>query len=447
MKKECGVILFLGALAFGPVEGQVPGKDIIITTLSASPGTLLPGQNTSLAYRVYNQGTRMITESYTEKIYLSANPAFDTTARFLRSSEIHTTDLGANGGFLAVTLAVLIPANTAAGTYYLIVRGDATGMIAEASEANNDRSLKIAVGAPVLSAPTEENNRPTLVPVGTSATSLSAGTNHFKFEVEPGYFYSFIVNSGSTYDHSHVLRSRGAPAVLYSGYTGNRFQAVAASETYPTCKDRRTGARVPETQNPTYAKSAIQFFADPAYYSGRYYDYVYVDSFGPAAGTVYLKLLKSSQKAFAAPFAGGGIIDYYNSLHHRADIHWDGTCTDSGHLGIDIAPETASFEIDLERAVVPVADGTILGTANLGSLGYAVWVYHESLGYTSLYAHLQSLSLTRGPVTRSVTKLGTVHSGQKHLHLEILPGKSTAWNGGYATGTSNVDPLVVIFER
>ena len=307
--------------------------------------------------------------------------------------------------------------------------------------------LNAQVGAAVLSASSEEINNPALIPVGLTSASFHSGTNYFKFTVEPGYFYSFIVNSGYSYNHEHVLKSRGAPAVLNSGYTGTKFQAKSYSTTLAPCKDASTNTWIPEANNPSYAKSAIMFYADPNAYSGTYYNYVQVDSYSPDPASVFIRLVKIAAKGFSSPFSGG-ITGYYNSFGHREDFDDDGYCTNNGHDGIDIAPYNDSFALDLQKFVLPVASGEIIRTTNLGSdLGYAVWIYHSSLGYTSVYAHLQALSITSGSVTKGVTKLGTVHTGQKHLHLEILPGRNTIWYQGYSSSSPHVDPLQVIFEK
>ncbi|HKH46227.1 MAG TPA: CARDB domain-containing protein [Thermoanaerobaculia bacterium] len=441
------VLLILAA----SLHAQVVGKDIIITNLSASPTAIAPGKSTSLSYRVYNQGTLKITESYSEKFYLSRDSIVDSQDKYLGVSVQHTTDLGANGGYLSVSnLAISVPSATTAGTYYFIVRGDATGNVAERYETNNDKAVKITVSSTVLSASTEEANNPLLISTGLNSVSLSNGTSYFKFEVESGYFYSFIVNSGYSYDHRHLLKSRGAPAVLYSGFTGSNFQAFANSDTLPQCKSQSTGALVAESSNPSYAKSAVMFFADPNAYAGRYYNYVHIDSSGSASSPVYIKLVKLSNKDFTAPFTGP--IKYYNSFRHRADIDDSGYCTDAGHNGIDILPFNGS-EVDFQRSIVPVISGDIIKTAYLGtasdgeSLGYAVWVYNSTLNYTVVYAHLQTLSKTSGSVTKGTTKLGTISYDQEHLHLEVLSGRNTLWYDGYQNGSPNLDPLAIVFEK
>jgi murein DD-endopeptidase MepM/ murein hydrolase activator NlpD len=444
-----------GLLIFSvSLDAQVTGKDIIITSLSASPTTVAPGKSTSLSYRVYNQGTQMITESYFEKVYLSTNTTFDSLDKYLVASLTHTTDIGANGGYLSVSgLSVPIPSTTTEGTYYLIVRGDASNLISEASETNNDRYIKITVSS-TLTAPTEEANKPLLLSTGLTSVTLNSGTNYFKFEVEPGYYYSFIVNSGYYYDNAHYQASRGAPAVL-AGYTGSKFQAISLSTTFARCKSKSTSLLVPEQDNPSYAKSATMFFADPNYYSGRYYNYVYVISDGPASSPSYIKIIKSTNKSFGAPFTGP--ISYYNSFRHRADIDSSGYCTSSGHNGIDIQPLvqlTDSFDVDFNRPILPLVSGEIVRSSYLGKnsagkdLDYAIWIYNSTLGYTVVYAHVQSPSQTTGTlVTKGVTKLGTISTVQKHLHIEFLSGKNTTWYDGYQNSSPNLDPLPILFEK
>jgi murein DD-endopeptidase MepM/ murein hydrolase activator NlpD len=428
---------------FAAEASAVTMKDLVITNLSTTSTKVASGTRVTITYRVKNSGTRTITESYAEKLYLSQDTVLGPTDTSLGTTSLHTLDLtvGTSANYYSASTSVVIP-NLFGGTYYLIVFGDATGLIAEDNENNNGQALRLTI---VLTAPTEENNAPLLIPTGLTATSLRTGLNYFKFEVEPGYHYSFILNSGPKDSHSTTLKSRSAPAVtIFLTHTGDKFQAKVRSATLPTYQ-------IPN--NYSYAKSAIMFFADASYYPNPYYNYVQVDLSGnttPDQGSVYINLLKQSSKAFAAPLAGN--VHYHNSFGHREVLSGSTTPTVNGHLGIDIAPRNDSFDDnDLTRSVVPIADGKVIKVANLGNnLGWAVWIYHSAFNYTSIYAHLNqppSSITTNALVQKGITKISTVTSSQAHLHLEIAPGQYTTWNGGYASGTPQTDPLKVIFER
>lgn len=291
---------------------------------------------------------------------------------------------------------------------------------------------------PPLSAPTEEANNPILINPEARPLPLGVGENYFKFEIEPGFHYSFIINT-NRYDHH--LRSRGAPAVVNNGYTGNKFQ----SEMYGF---HLSDHGVP--LNISSAKSAIMFFADPGYHNGKYYNYCHL-SVWDNIPNVWIKLLKLSEKTFAHPFRG--TLGYYNTFKHRTILN--GRLTRSGHDGIDLQPYTldarGELALDDNRPIRAVADGEVIKIRDLGSIGQAVWINHStaSRAYTGLYAHLQNILVSVGQrVVKGETELGTMDPNEDHLHLEVFPKITRAWNRGYTNGGGGqLDALKAVFEK
>ncbi len=95
-----------------------------------------------------------VTETYTDKLYLSTNqtlePATDT---LLGTSHGHTVDLPPNGTH-PHSQAVTIPTSTASGPSFVLVQADALNTVAEGTsgEANNVTAIPLTVGGPAPTA-------------------------------------------------------------------------------------------------------------------------------------------------------------------------------------------------------------------------------------------------------------------------------------------------------
>ena len=102
------------------------------------------------------------------------------------------------------------------------------------------------------------------------------------------------------------------------------------------------------------------------------------------------------------------------------------------HRGVDIAAaEGTAFQ--------PIAEGTVMEAGKRGSYGNLVVVDHGN-GWTSSYAHCETLNVQRGDHVGLESKLGTVgQTGRAtgpHLHLElrhdgeaINPHDALGWPG------------------
>ena len=75
-------------------------------------------------------------------MYLSANTRVDPSDANLGSRAVPA--LGAAQASTA-TISITIPAGTPPGSYYLVARADADGVVAEASEVNNTWSRAITI--------------------------------------------------------------------------------------------------------------------------------------------------------------------------------------------------------------------------------------------------------------------------------------------------------------
>jgi len=120
---------------------QAGTKDIVIQNLTVSPDPVASGGSLLVNYRIVNQGTITLTENFKENVYLKPAAGAET---LLGSSHLHTENLAPAGGHNA-SKSFTIPAGLAAGTYTIIVRGDAAGAVAESNETNNDGTINVQV--------------------------------------------------------------------------------------------------------------------------------------------------------------------------------------------------------------------------------------------------------------------------------------------------------------
>ena len=117
------------------------GGDLSVTSL-ASPSTGGAGLAINVTDTTKNLGAGAVPASVTG-FYLSANTVLDAGDTFLGSRSVAALAAGASD---TATTALVIPAGTAAGTYYLFAQADSTNAIVEASESNNTALRSIVIG-------------------------------------------------------------------------------------------------------------------------------------------------------------------------------------------------------------------------------------------------------------------------------------------------------------
>lgn len=124
-----------------------PDKDLVTEELALSAGSVAAGGSVTASYRVANRGTATVTETYTEKLYLSTNATLEAGDVLLGTSHGHTNDLALNATH-AHSQAVTVPAGTAAGSYFLVVQADSLAAVTETNEGNNITAVALTVTAP-----------------------------------------------------------------------------------------------------------------------------------------------------------------------------------------------------------------------------------------------------------------------------------------------------------
>ena len=119
------------------------GPDLTVFSL-ASVSTAVAGTTISISDTTKNGGGGAAPDS-TTRYYLSTNIAFDAADVALGSRPVAALDAG---GSSLGSAPVVVPATTAAGSYYIIAVSDGDSVVTETSETNNTRALfiKITVG-------------------------------------------------------------------------------------------------------------------------------------------------------------------------------------------------------------------------------------------------------------------------------------------------------------
>jgi trimeric autotransporter adhesin len=118
------------------------GPDLIVSALMA-PSSVVAGASINVTDTTRNQGGDTASASRT-MFYLSSNSSLDAGDQLLGPREVSSLDPGLNGTGSAL---LLIPASTAAGTYYIIAKSDGDDALQESLETNNTRIRTITIAA------------------------------------------------------------------------------------------------------------------------------------------------------------------------------------------------------------------------------------------------------------------------------------------------------------
>jgi subtilase family serine protease len=125
---------------------QPPKPDLIVSSLTA-PATGGAGLLIYITETTKNQGEGTAVAS-TTKFYISTNSTYDAGDTYLEQRSVPSLPPGALSSY--INLPVTIPPGTTAGTYYIIARADANGVVVEKNEINNNRSKSIKVGPDLI---------------------------------------------------------------------------------------------------------------------------------------------------------------------------------------------------------------------------------------------------------------------------------------------------------
>ncbi|MBU1425895.1 MAG: fibronectin type III domain-containing protein, partial [Gammaproteobacteria bacterium] len=116
------------------------GPDLIMTGVSSASTTAVPGSGILIADTLKNQGAGATGSGCRQIGYYLSTDATITGADTLIGSREYCGALAANGSNNGAATSATIPANLAAGSYYLGAIADHTGVDAETDETNNSLS-------------------------------------------------------------------------------------------------------------------------------------------------------------------------------------------------------------------------------------------------------------------------------------------------------------------
>jgi subtilase family serine protease len=116
------------------------GPDLSVTSLSG-PASVIRGGSVTMTDITRNQGGGAAPVS-TTRFYLSTNATWDAADVPLGGRAIGVLAAGAQS---QASTALVVPAGTAPGTYYVIARCDDAGVVGETAENNNTRSTPLKV--------------------------------------------------------------------------------------------------------------------------------------------------------------------------------------------------------------------------------------------------------------------------------------------------------------
>ena len=126
-----------------PAPNPKRKADMVIATLSGPIGAE-PGGTINVKHTTQNLVESGPSEETTTRLYLSKNQKRDASDSLLASVPVAAL---APGQRSVATTGVVVPANTPAGTYYVVAQADDPATEAETSEINNSRSVRVIVGA------------------------------------------------------------------------------------------------------------------------------------------------------------------------------------------------------------------------------------------------------------------------------------------------------------
>jgi subtilase family serine protease/subtilisin family serine protease len=179
------------------------GGDLIVASLSG-PAAAGAGVTISVTDTTRNQGGGPVDPS-TTSFYLSANPLLDAGDTWLGSRAVPALAAGASS---TASTALVIPAGTASGTWYLIARADTDGAVTESQEANNTAFAAIQIGSDLIIAWIVG---PGVGGAGSTITVTDATKNQGGGPVD-GTTTAFYLSSNAALDAGDVfLASRAVP--------------------------------------------------------------------------------------------------------------------------------------------------------------------------------------------------------------------------------------------
>jgi subtilisin family serine protease len=233
------------------------GPDLIVTALSA-PSSTAAGATITASYTAKNQGAGTAAASATG-FYLSTNWSIGSEDAFLGSRPM--TELAA-GATTTASVSLELPADTPAGSYYVIARADWNSGVPETVETNNDRAygtLKVGgdlivsavsvpstatAGASITVSDTTRNQGAGAVPQSSTGFYLSSNLSFDSMDIFLGSrVVGSLALSGSSSASTEVVIPAGTPSGSYYVFALADWNAAVA-ESNETNNTRAAAVRI-----------------------------------------------------------------------------------------------------------------------------------------------------------------------------------------------------------
>ena len=201
------------------VTSSTGSPDLVVQTPATTPTTVNAGATTSASCTVLNQGTAVAAAS-SLKYYLSADNSYAAGDVYLATSAVASLAVSATA---AASGVLTIPANTAAGAWYILFVADADAQVAESNEANNVGSVAITVPSTTQGCnSTTRYPSTTLSPTTAWKTQNSIYAGEYAvFNVVLGRIYNFSYCSadGATASYNSELTLRNNSTGVFLAYS------------------------------------------------------------------------------------------------------------------------------------------------------------------------------------------------------------------------------------
>ena len=233
------------------------GPDLVISTLTG-PATGVPGSTISVSDGTKNQGAGSAGSS-TTVFYLSANVLLDGTDQQIGSRDVGS--LSPNTSSPGTTF-LTIPADTVAGSYYVIAKADGALSVPETQEQNNVKyTTVIKIGPDLIESST---GIPTVAGAGFPLTVNDSVKNQGSSTAGPSTT-SFYLSSNYTLDSTDkFLGSRSVPSLdpglTSAGKTTVTIPADTALGAYyilVSADDTNAVREAAETNNVSYGVTKV----------------------------------------------------------------------------------------------------------------------------------------------------------------------------------------------
>ncbi|HVX64067.1 MAG TPA: CARDB domain-containing protein, partial [Pirellulales bacterium] len=223
-----------------PIAIVSPGDVDLAVTGGAAPGAAVAGngQAIDVSYTVENLGSTAAASRWTDGIYLSSQPTFDSSAISLGYYPGGARNALAGGGSYTVTQSLTLPSYPA-GAAYLLVRTDRYADQSETNETNNLLAIPITLSAPDVDFTVSAATAPATAVVGDNHpitvdyTVANQGTD----AAAGSWSDAIYVSDQSTFDSSaqrlETFYSGGGqlPASLAAGASYTVHESVALPDT------------------------------------------------------------------------------------------------------------------------------------------------------------------------------------------------------------------------